>query len=288
MWRRVIGCFFIFIALFLGSAVAFGSENKEMKVHYIDVGQGDSILIETPNDKVILIDGGPPEAGDKIVTYLQEQNVREIDLLIATHPDFDHIGGLIKVMQSFPIKQIVDSGKLHTTKTYIQYINQIRKNKIPVNFVNKNERLSVDPQIQINVLNSYEKNKSNNQSSIVLKLTYETIDFLFMGDIERRQELKIMEEEDIQSEIIKVAHHGSKTSSSLSFLQEVNPSIALLTYHKRNKFGHPVSRVIENLNKVDAQIYSTAVFGNVVIVTNGKDYFVLPEKSPIDGLLKGA
>lgn len=288
MWKRVISCFFIFIALSLGSAVAFGSENKEMKVHYIDVGQGDSILIETPNDKVILIDGGPPKAGDKIVTYLQEQNVREIDLLIATHPDFDHIGGLIKVMQSFPIKQIVDSGKLHTTKTYIQYINQIRKNKIPVNFVNKNERLSVDPQIQINVLNSYEKNKSNNQSSIVLKLTYETIDFLFMGDIERRQELKIMEEEDIQSEIIKVAHHGSKTSSSLSFLQEVNPSIALLTYHKRNKFGHPVSRVIENLNKVDAQIYSTAVFGNVVIVTNGKDYFVLPEKSPIDGLLKGA
>lgn len=285
MWRYNI---VILLLLFIYPVEAIGFENPEMKVHYIDVGQGDSILIETPTDKVILIDGGPPNAGNKLVTYLKKQQVGEIDILVATHPDYDHIGGLIKVIQSFPIKQIVDSGKLHTTKTYIQYINQIRKNKIPVNFVNKNEKLSVDSLVQIQVLNSYEKNKTNNQSSIVLKLTYGTVDFLFMGDIERKQELKIMEEENIQSEIIKVAHHGSKTSSSLSFLQEVNPSIALLTYHKKNKYGHPVSHVIENLNKVNAQIYSTAVFGNVVIVTNGKSYFVLPEKSPIEGLLKGA
>ncbi|MGM8213632.1 MBL fold metallo-hydrolase, partial [Virgibacillus sp. W0430] len=111
----------------------------EMKVHFIDVGQGDSILIETPNNKVILIDGGPPKAGKKVVTYLKQHHIEQIDLVIATHPDYDHIGGLIEVFKTFHVNQVADSGKLHTTKTYIRYMNQIRKNKLPINFVRRDD-----------------------------------------------------------------------------------------------------------------------------------------------------
>ncbi|MGM8363857.1 ComEC/Rec2 family competence protein [Virgibacillus sp. W0181] len=282
--------YFILLAILLGlfPENIKSKTSSDMNVHFIDVGQGDSILIETPANKIILIDGGPPKAGDQVVSYLKKQRIEKIDLLIATHPDYDHIGGLIEVIKEFEIDQVVDSGKLHTTKTFFRYMNQIRKNSIPINFVQQHDQLYVDPAVQINVLNSFSKNKNNNQSSIVLKITYGEVDFLFMGDAEDEQEKRLAKRNDIEAEIVKVGHHGSKTSSSFAFLERVNPSVAMLTYKKRNKYGHPVNRVIANLNRMNVQLYSTAVFGNVVITTNGQDYYVLPEKSPLEGLLKSS
>lgn len=286
---RMRGClfsiFFASILLAISPVQVCSSEKADMNVHFIDVGQGDSILIETPSNKVILIDGGPPKAGEKVVSYLKKHDIEKIDVVIATHPDYDHIGGLIEVIQSFEIEQIIDSGKLHSTKTYLLYINQIRKNNIPINFVKKNDRLHVDRLLQIQVLNSFTKNKTNNQSSIVLKVTYDEVDFLFMGDAEHKQEKQLLQQ-DIDAEFVKIGHHGSKTSSSFAFLDQVSPSVAMLTYKKSNKYGHPVSRVISHLNRMNVQIYSTAVFGNVVIRTNGEDYFILPEKNPLEGLLE--
>lgn len=274
----------IFTTFIILSTKAYAEPQPEMKVHFIDVGQGDSILIETPSNKIILIDGGPPKAGKTVIAYLKSKNIEKIDILIATHPDIDHIGGLPDVMKSIKIDRIIDSGKLHTTRAYLKYINQIRKQKIPVNMAKENERIRLDPMINIQILNSYERMKNNNQSSIVLKVSYDEVDFLLMGDVEREQEKALLETKNMQAEIIKIAHHGSKTSSSFSFLQKVKPKVALITYSKKNEYGHPVSRVIESLNKVNAHIYSTAVFGNVVITTDGKGYFILPEKSPTESL----
>lgn|SRR5699024_3349138 len=263
-----------------------GTENKDMHVHFIDVGQGDSILIETPSQKSILIDGGPPESGKKVVTYLKDQGIAKLDLLIATHPDIDHIGGLLHVMREFPVKKIIDSGKLHTTKTYAKYIEHIWKYKIPVEIAKVDDTIPIDPELSIDILNSYSRAKTNNDSSIVLKVNYKEVSFLFMGDLEKKQEKKLANMEGLDADIIKVAHHGSKTSSSFEFLQRVKPQIAILTYSKQNEFGHPVDRVIHNLNKINALIYSTAVFGDLVIRTNGDGYFILPEKSPIDSLFE--
>lgn len=255
---------------------------QEMKVHFIDVGQGDSILIQTTNGKNILIDGGPPKAGKAVVKFLKHHNVKKINLLIATHPDIDHIGGLPAVMKEFDVARVIDSGKLHTTRTYARYIRQIRKQEIPVEIAQLNQQIYIDPNVNIKILNTYGQHKNNNQSSIVLKVTYNEVDFLLMGDSEHQQERQLMKQHNLQSEIFKVGHHGSKTGTILPFVQSVKPKVAIITYGKDNDYGHPVHRVIRNLQKVNTNIYSTAVFGNITILTDGDEYFVLTEKTPLD------
>ncbi|MGJ9460175.1 ComEC/Rec2 family competence protein [Oceanobacillus sp. CF4.6] len=264
---------------------SYSGSTLEMQVHFIDVGQGDSILIQTPLNRIILIDGGPPESGEKIVSYLEKLHINKIDLLIATHPDIDHIGGVPTVMDNIEVDKILDTGKLHPTKTFANYINQIREQKIPVQIAEKNVPIEIDPLIKIDVWNAYERYKNNNKSSIVLKIAYRDVDFLFMSDVEQQQEKSFLKEYDVQAEIIKVAHHGSKTSSSLDFLKAVNPEVAILTYSKENDYGHPVNRVINNLYNVNAMIYSTAALGNVVINTDGMNYFVIPERNPVNKLM---
>ncbi|WP_284141558.1 MBL fold metallo-hydrolase [Virgibacillus sp. LDC-1] len=262
------------------SAPPFG----ELKVHFIDVGQGDSMLVTTPTNKHILIDGGPPGSGNKIIAYLKKQGIRKLDLLIATHPDMDHIGGLPDVMKKIKVKKILDSGKLHTTRAYRKYIREIHQRKIPLEIAQENTSIDIDPQVQIQILNAYKKGKNNNESSIALKIGYKEIDFLLMSDVERKQEKKFIKKFNVEAEILKVAHHGSRTSSSFAFLKHVRPRIAIITYSKENDYGHPVHRVIRNLYKLKTEIYSTAVYGDIVIHTNGRDFYLIPEKSPLEGI----
>ena len=277
--HRYLSCLFIVILIFTPITVD-SSVKQHMEVHFIDVGQGDSILIETPEDKTILIDGGPPESEKKLISYLKENDVKQIDLLSATHPDYDHIGGLVKVMKTFKVKQILDSGKIHLTKAFANYVNEIRKQEIPTTIAKFNQQIKIDPRIDIKVLNAHRKEYNNNESSIALMVTYNEIDFLLASDIEMKQEERIMEKENIEADILKVAHHGSDSSTSFPFLYDVDPEVAILTYSEDNDFGHPVERVIENLDRIDALVYSTAVYGDIVITTNGKDYLVLPDKDP--------
>lgn len=257
-----------------------------MRVHFIDVGQGDSILIETPERQNILIDGGEPEAGPKLISYLKENNIDEIDLLIATHPDIDHIGGLNEILKTLPVKRILDNGQQHFTKTYATYRMLILKETIPVKIAKENERISFEENLDIHILNAAAAEKNNNESSIVLKVAYNEIDFLFMGDVEAKQEKKIAAKYDVESEILKVAHHGSNSSSSLKFLKKAKPEAAIISYSKENDYGHPVKRVIKNLKKINSQIFSTAVYGNVIVETDGQNYIILPEFQPMEKLIK--
>ncbi|GAB3804079.1 ComEC/Rec2 family competence protein [Virgibacillus kimchii] len=289
---RILQTCIVFMIILLSSTflpvLTESQSPMDMQVHFIDVGQGDSMLIQTPSNKTILIDGGPPEAGERVVSYLKDQQIESIDLLVATHPDIDHIGGLPQVMKEMEVKNILDSGKLHSTKTYATYLYQIRKQNIPVQIAMEDEKIRLDPELTILVLNTYGATKTNNQSSIALKITYEEVDFLLMSDIEMEQEKELMEEHDVEAEIIKVAHHGSNTSTSFEFLQAVSPETALLTYSEENDFGHPVDRVINNLKKINATIYSTAGFGDVVIRTDGEKYVVLPQENPLHRMINRA
>lgn len=267
---------------------SFAEPKGFMDVHFIDVGQGDSILIETPNGKNILIDGGVPGAGKKVISYLKKQDIEEIDLLIATHPDYDHIGGLVKVMKEIDVKMLMDPGKFYLTHTYAKYASEIRKQGIPKRTVKAGHTIHIDPSLKIQVLNANEKGKSNNEASIVLKVTFDEMDFLFMSDVTIEQEKIMMEQFDVESEFIKVAHHGSDTSSSLDFLRKVNPDIAILTFSVDNDYGHPVERVVENLDRVDSLVYSTASYGDIVIRTNGEDYMIYSNRNPMDHLTRHA
>lgn len=259
--------------------------SKGLKVHYIDVGQGDSTLIETPGGKTVLIDGGPPESGVELLDYLNENHIDKIDLLIATHPDVDHIGGLVDVLKQIKVKKVLDSGKLHSTRTYRNYLKAIRHKKIPFEIAEQNEYIQVDSKLVIQVLNSFDRHKKdNNEASIVLKMNHGDVSFLFMADAEIEQEKELMKQHDLEANVLKVGHHGSNTSTSRAFVEAVQPETAMLTYSRTNNFGHPVARVIRNLSRQDAQIYSTATFGSTVIWSNGYYYFIMPEKNPLDFL----
>jgi competence protein ComEC len=287
-YRRLIAMILMFFLVFaaLDRTPAYSQPHPKMDVHFINVGQGDSIFIQTPNHKNILIDGGPPKAGKKVVRYLKDLGIKKLHLMIATHPDRDHIGGLPAVMKEFDVERILDSGKLHVTRAYASYMNQIRKQEIPVTIAKAGKNITIDSLLDFRILNAYGKSKNNNQSSIALKLSYNDVDFLFLGDIEDEQEKKIAKKYDVRAEIIKIAHHGSKTSSSSKFLEEVDPNIAVITYSKYNDYGHPVNRVIQKLFDIHAQIYSTAVYGDLVIHTEGENYYIFPQKSPLDGILE--
>ncbi|WP_405099801.1 ComEC/Rec2 family competence protein [Oceanobacillus sp. FSL H7-0719] len=279
--------FLLFLILLYAFPIYTTAEaNDLMRVHFIDVGQGDSILIQTPERQNILIDGGEPDAGPRLIRYLEENNIDEIDLLIATHPDIDHIGGLNEILKTVPVKKIIDNGQQHFTRTYAMYRMLILKETIPVKIAKEDEHISFEEDLDIHVLNAAGEKKNNNESSIVLKVAYNEIDFLLMSDVEAKQEKEMADKYDIRSEILKVAHHGSSSSSSLGFLKKVEPEAAIITYSKENNYGHPVQRVIKNLNKLNAQIFSTAVYGNVIIETDGEDYIILPEFHPMDKLIK--
>jgi competence protein ComEC len=247
---------------------------KNLFAHFIDVGQGDSILIITPNKKTILIDGGKNAAGEKVVAYLRKVGVSTVDLLVATHPDADHIGGLEDVIRNFSIGKVLDSGRVHTSQTYIDYLALIDAKNIPFEIVHEGRVIPLDEDIQILTLNSSTGNEDNNESSIVLKINYGQIDFLLTGDAEVEQEREMVETYNVEAEILKVGHHGSNTSSSQLFLDEVKPKVSILSYGEGNYYGHPVPEIVQRLKAIGSNIYSTAISGDIIVTTNGQTYSV--------------
>ncbi|QHT47336.1 MBL fold metallo-hydrolase [Bacillus sp. SB49] len=245
----------------------------DMKVHFIYVGQGDSTLIQTPNGKNILIDAGKRGAGDDVVCYLKDNGVKTLDFVVATHPDADHIGGLIDVLNEFPVKQVVDSGKAHTSQTYLDYLNLVDKKDIPFKVPKVGSYLNVDPLIDIQVLNNGEGYSDNNNASVALKLTYGDMDYLLTGDAEAEAESNMVERFNVSSEIYKVGHHGSSSSSTPKFLNEVAPEFAVISAGIDNPYGHPDSEVINRLRGLGLD-YSTIWELNgedVVVSTNGNN-----------------
>ncbi|GAB4073733.1 S-layer homology domain-containing protein [Barrientosiimonas marina] len=259
---------------------------KEMSAHFIDVGQGDGILIETPNDETILVDGGPKSAGDDVVDYLHQEGIESIDLLVATHPDADHIGGLIDVLKQFNVDRVLDSGKSHTTQTYEEYTDVIDKKNIPMDTAASGEMLDLDKRLDIKVLNSKNTSSDNNDSSIVLKLTQGDVDYLLTGDATTKNEQKMMENYDVSSDILKVGHHGSSTSTSQAFIDEVEPDVGILSYGENN-YGHPDDAVVDRLNDAGTSLYSTMQSGDITVDSNkfaykvdASEYGSAPEPEP--------
>ncbi|RHW36847.1 MBL fold metallo-hydrolase [Lysinibacillus yapensis] len=246
-----------------------------LRVHFIDVGQGDSILIESPNKHYMLIDGGTKSAGKEVVEYLRDQEIRKLDYVVATHPDADHIGGLIPVLNSISIKKFIDSGKVHTSETYEEMLTLIQSKNIPFEVAHRNDNFLLDDNIKISVLHADEEAIDNNEASIVLKVVYDEVSFLLTADAGVEVEKKMMESMDVRATILKAGHHGSNTSSSLPFVQAVKPEATILSYGQDNTYGHPHYEVIQNLQHVGSKMYGTAESGTIVVATDGKQYEVL-------------
>ncbi|TQR26746.1 MBL fold metallo-hydrolase [Lysinibacillus sphaericus] len=245
----------------------------EMRVHFIDVGQGDSIFIESPNGKTMLVDGGVKGAGQKVISYLKELGVNKLDIVVATHPDADHIGGLIPVLNSIDIGQFYDSGKVHTSQTFEEMLTLIDTKNIPYNVPKTGDSIAFDADINVKVLNANEHATDNNDASIVLKVTYGNVSFLLTADAGIALEKEMMQN-DVKATILKAGHHGSNTSSSAEFIQKVHPEVTILSYGEGNKYGHPHAEVVERLQALGSKIYATAEAGTVIVSTDGVNYDV--------------
>lgn len=254
--------------------ISTDAATKEMKVHFIDVGQGDAVLIQSPNGKNMLVDGGPKTAGSKVVSFLKEKGVKRLDYVVATHPDADHIGGLEAVLNAFPVTNFIDSGYVHTSQTYYNMLTLIDKKNIKFTVAKELDKLALDPQLITRILFADEKGKDSNAASIVLKITYNKVSFLLMGDADTVTEDYIRSKYDVKATVLKNGHHGSKTSSSAAFISNVKPSVAILSYGKNNSYGHPHAAIEARLKNVGAKTYKTPIHCNVTVTTNGVKHSV--------------
>ena len=247
------------------------SNTPKLTVHFINVGQGDSILIQTPSGAIVLIDGGPKGSAYKVVSYIRSLGIKRINIIVGTHPNADHISGLIDVLNNFKVDNVIDSGVPHTTGTYRRYIEAIGKSG--ANYVNwgVGSEFDLGSNTKIRIVGPFTPSTNDlNNSSIVIKLTYNNVSFLFMGDAESKLENQIISSgQDVSARVLKIGHHGSKYSSTITFLRRVNPVIAVISCGYNNQYGHPHITVLQRLNSLGTQVYRTDINGNVIIQSDG-------------------
>lgn len=218
----------------------------------MDVGQGDSTLIVTPKNKKILIDGGEGK-NNILLPYLLDRRINKIDYVMISHFDSDHCNGLIEVIEKINVKNIIISRQSEESEEYKNILNIIKQKNIKVRIVKEKDKIFIEKDLYMEILNPAEKLEFQdlNNNSIVAKLIYINFSMLFTGDIEKVEEnLADKYKNNLKSTVLKVSHHGSKTSSSEEFLKYVKPRIALIGVGKDNKFGHPNQTTIEKLENI--------------------------------------
>ena len=248
--------------------------HQELQVHFIDIGQGDSTLI-IYDDFHILIDGGNNGAEDILLNYLEAVGVDDLEIVVATHPDADHIGGLAEVLQTYSVDLIIDSGEAHTSQTYKAYLKQVEEQKqLGAQYLEDDDLVfELADGVTFEVIETGDDNGDRNNNSVVTKLTYNDVAFLFTGDMESKTEEKILYR-DLEAEILKAGHHGSQTSSSIDFLQEVQPEVVVISAGLNNSYGHPHRALLERVNRYTDEVYVTYEKGNIVVTTDGLTYQV--------------
>lgn len=229
--------------------------NPTLKIYFIDVGQGDSTLIVTPKNKKILIDGGEGKT-NVLFQYLLDRRINKIDYIIISHFDSDHCNGLIEIIEKMRVENIVMSKQSKESEEYKKILEIIKQKNIKVSSVKAEDKIIIEKNLYTKILNPAEKFgfQDLNNNAIVAKLVYKNFSMLFTGDIEKAEEnLAKKYKNELKSTILKVAHHGSKTSTSEEFLKYVEPQIALIGVGENNKFGHPNQITIEKLKNIRSQ-----------------------------------
>jgi len=248
---------------------------SELKVHFIDIGQGDSILIDF-GDIEVLIDGGGKSPG--VASYIDDYVDGALEVMVATHPHADHIGGLIDVLAAFEVQEIWHNGDTSTSKTYSQFMSAVNSEGAEVYEARRGNAIEVGDLV-FDVLHPVNLGDTTNNNSIVLSLIYGQVDFLFTGDAEQEAENSMLGTGIVPDvEILKVGHHGSRTASSPSFLKAAQPEVAIYMAGIDNRYGHPHGETITALQAIGASIYGTDASGTVTVSTDGRTYTIQAEK----------
>ena len=268
--------FLVFANGFVWYYIANEYPTDTLSVSFFDVGQGDAIFVETPSHKQILIDGGYPNG--KVLRELGKYMPiydRSIDLVIATHPDADHIGGLVDVLERFVVSQVIDSGYVSDGVAFTQKEKLIEENSIERIHGLQNTRIDFGDGVSLAILFPAETitEGATNNAAVVIRVSYGEHDFLLTADAPQSIERYLVSYfgDDLESEVMKVGHHGSKTSTAPEFLAKVAPSYAVISSGSDNTYGHPHKSVLERLSDFDITTLRTDKLGTITFETNGRD-----------------
>lgn len=262
------------------SLLQVDNQDNVLRIYFMDVGQADSILIQS-GDEYMVIDGGNNNDGKLLVRYFQSLGVTQFKYVVGTHPHEDHIGGLDDIIENFEIDTIYLPDVITTTKTFEDLLtameNKGKSYEVP----------KIDDSFQLGnatfrVIYTGSDTKDLNNSSIVLKLTFYDTSFLFTGDMTSSVENKILKK-DIQVDVLKVGHHGSKYSSSINFLKTVHPTYAIISVGANNKYGHPAKETVSKLENLGTKVHRTDKEGTILIESDGKNITISGIKTNTDG-----
>ena len=265
--------FLFSVNLIIWQIIFYLNGDNFLEVTFFDVGQGDAIFIETPYKNQILIDGGP---NSMILEKLAEEMPfwdKTIDLIILTHPDADHVTGLLSVLESYNVERILWTGIVRDTSQYDKWKELIQEENAEIIIAHSSQEIKIG-KVSLDILYPFqslegEEIKDSNDTSIVSRLIFGNNSFLFTGDATKVSENKIMSNADLNSDILKVGHHGSKTSTSPKFLENVSPDIAVISCGKDNPYKHPHEIVLKNLEEFGIKILRTDQDGDIKIISNG-------------------
>lgn len=285
--KNLKSVFFLFALLFCFNILAWiavSDLNKLplLEVIFFDVGQGDAIFIETPQKHQILIDGGPsPLVLERLGESLPFWD-KTLDLIILTHPEHDHISGLIEVLKRYKVENILWTGIVRDTADYEEWKKLIEKEKAKIFIAQAGQKIlwKSGSDNFISILYPFENLedqvvKNTNNTSIIAKLIFGENSFLFTGDAYKSVERELLERGvKVNSDVLKVGHHGSKTSSSKEFIEQVSPEMAIISAGKENRYGHPYQEVLETLEKYDIKILRTDEKGDIKIISDGKNLII--------------
>lgn len=256
-----------------------------LTVTLLDVGQAESILLQK-DGKNILIDAGLSENGDKLVASLKALGVKQIDILVATHPHADHIGGMNAILENFKIQKVYDTGQPTTSKMYQKFLRTIKEKQIAFALLRGPSEIEISDGVVLQVLSPQEPLLTNtrsdlNANSAVMRLVYQDFTMMLAGDATSETEERLLQlypKEKLQAKVLKVAHHTSRYSNTSAWLSAVAPEAAIASYGSDNEYGFPNRTTLKRIAKVGAKYYNTVEGGNVQVSTDGKSYQIKTDK----------
>lgn len=280
--KQIIALVFLLLASSLVWYAIFRESRSGLSVSFLNVGQGDAVFIETPRGNQILIDGG---AGRRVLSELgsvMPAYDRSIDLVIATQTDLDHLGGLVEVAKNFRIGRVVENGYKANTQVFGDWERALAEKHISHDTVSVGDRIQLGDGVYLDILGPFPEDfdpepKKANEVMVVARLVYGKHSFLFTGDIERADEIRLTQSGlDIASDVLKVAHHGSKYSSTDLFLEKVSPLFTVVSAGANNRYGHPHAETLDRLGALGAKLFRTDKDGRLLFTSDGKA-LVAPE-----------
>lgn len=252
-----------------------------LAVHFLDIGQGDSIFIELPNSQTMLVDAGENYYGEGIINYIYDCGYEKLDYLVATHPHSDHIGSMSYIVRHMDIDAVYMPKVSTTTKIYENLLDSISNKGLKIKTAIAGTKILDVDELEIDILAPVEIYEDDlNNCSVILKITYKDRSFLLTGDAEKKEFEDVYL--DMSADVLKVAHHGSSTSTTEEILEKIKPEIAVISLGEDNEYGHPHKSTLKLLNNIDCDIYRTDEDKTVKISTDGENLEVETDRPSIE------